>query len=339
MPERQKKSKKKHPHQQPRRQRGRAGPRVRIAIVGAGRLGTALGRAVARAGYRVELVVTKGAAGARKAGRLFGPGVLTLTSKQLGRLTSEQLARLTRCDLILIATPDDVIGVAAAQLSALFTVRFATGSHRRPARRVALHTSGAISSDILGPLREAGLAIGSLHPLVSVSDPVLGAELLRQAFFCVEGERAAVQRARSIVRDLGGQSFTIDARKKALYHAAAVTASGHVVALVDLAMEMLSRCGLSLPRARQVLLPLVKSTVENLATRAPAHALTGTFARADLATVRAHLTAIHSQKLGDALAAYLLLGKRSTDLARNAGADDYQLDEIKRLLDEVSRSL
>jgi predicted short-subunit dehydrogenase-like oxidoreductase (DUF2520 family) len=338
MPERQKKSKGKHAHHQPRR-RGRAGAPVRIAIVGAGRLGTALGRAVDRAGYRVEVVVTKRAAGARKAGRLLGPSVLTLTSRHLGRLTGEQLERLTCCDLILISTPDDVIGVAAAQLSALFKVRPATGFYPRQTRRVALHTSGALSSDILGPLREAGLAIGSLHPLVSVSDPVLGTELLRQAFFCVEGQRAAVQRARSIVRHLGGQSFTIDAGKKALYHAAAVMASGHLVALFDLAMEMLSRCGLSPHRARQVLLPLVKSTVTNLSTTAPAHALTGTFARADLSTVRAHLSAIESQKLGDALAAYLRLGKRSIDLARKAGADDNQLNRVEQLIRKALRGL
>jgi predicted short-subunit dehydrogenase-like oxidoreductase (DUF2520 family) len=311
--------------------------RVRIAIIGAGRLGAALGRALGRAGYRIEVVVTRRPAHARKAARLIGPGVLSLTPGQLGQLTSQQLDRLSRCDLILIATPDDVIGLAAAQFAALLKSGRRTSSDKGRVQRAALHTSGALSSEILGPLREAGFAIGSLHPLISVSDPVSGAELLRHAFFCVEGDRLAVRRARSIVRNLHGQSFKIDARKKGLYHASAVTASGHLVALFDIALEMLTRCGLSPPRARQVLLPLVKSTMANLSTKPPARALTGTFARGDLATVHRHLAAIESEQLRDALAAYLLLGARSVRLGQKAGANASELNKIAKLIKETAR--
>ena len=331
MQERRKKSKKK-PTQLRTRPGRRGDSRVRIAIIGSGRLGTALGRALGRAGYRVEIVVTRRAAQARKAARLIGSGVLSLTPGQLGRLTAEQLDRLNHCDLILIATPDNVIGLAAAQLTALLKAGRETSSDKAPVQRAALHTSGALSSETLNPLREAGFAIGSLHPLVSVSDPVLGAELLRHAFFCVEGDRLAVRRARSIARDLSGQSFTIDARKKGLYHASAVTSSGHLVALFDIALEMLTRCGLPPRRARQVLLPLVKSTIANLSTKPPARALTGTFARGDFATVSRHLAAIESEQLRDALAAYLLLGARSVRLGRKATANASELNKIDKLL-------
>jgi predicted short-subunit dehydrogenase-like oxidoreductase (DUF2520 family) len=336
MQERRKKSKKKSDQPRPRRDR-RGDSRVRIAIIGAGRLGAALGRALGRAGYRIEVVVTRRPAQARKAARLIGPGVLSLTPGQLGRLTREQLDRLSRCDLILIATPDDVIGLAAAQFAAQLKARRRTSSDKGRVQKTALHTSGALSSEILGPLREAGFAIGSLHPLISVSDPVLGAEMLRHAFFCVEGDRPAVRRARSIVRNLHGQSFTIEACKKGLYHASAVTASGHLVALFDIALEMLTRCGLSPPRARQVLLPLVKSTMANLSTKPPVRALTGTFARGDLATVRRHLAAIESEQLRDALAAYLLLGARSIRLGQKAGASASELNKIAKLIRETAR--
>jgi predicted short-subunit dehydrogenase-like oxidoreductase (DUF2520 family) len=337
MQERRKKSKKKSDQPQPRPGVERDS-RVRIAIVGAGRLGVALGRALGRAGYRIDVVVTRRPAQARKAARLIGPGVLSLTPGQLGRLTSEQLDRLSRCDLILIATPDDVIGLAAVQLTTLFKTRRRTSSDKGRVQRAALHTSGALSSEILGPLREAGLAIGSLHPLISVSDPVLGAEMLRHAFFCVEGDRLAVRRARSIVRKLRGLSFTIDARKKGLYHASAVTASGHLVALFDIALEMLTRCGLSPRRARQVLLPLVKSTIANISTKPPARALTGTFARGDSATVRRHLAAIESEQLRDALAAYLVLGARSVRLGRKAGASASELNKIAKLIAQTAHA-
>ncbi len=160
-----------------------------------------------------------------------------------------------------------------------------------------------------------------------------GAKNFGSAFFCVEGNAAAVAVARRLVRALGAQSFSISAEDKALYHAAAVMASGHMTALFDIAMEMLARCGLTKSRARKVLLPLLQSTLENLYTTDPAHALTGTFARADTATVRRHLAALHSGALPEALAAYQLLGRRSLRLAKEAGARPDALEEIARAIE------
>jgi predicted short-subunit dehydrogenase-like oxidoreductase (DUF2520 family) len=175
-----------------------------------------------------------------------------------------------------------------------------------------------------------------MHPLVSVSDARSGAEsLLRGAFFCTEGDAGAVRAARSIVRALGAQSFTISTTDKALYHAAAVMTSGHSVALFQTATELLARCGLTETRARRVLLPLLGSTLENLSTQTPARALTGTFARGDVSTVRKHLAALRSTKDRDALDVYALLGRRALRLAADGGADTSALEEIARLLDEV----
>jgi predicted short-subunit dehydrogenase-like oxidoreductase (DUF2520 family) len=122
-------------------------------------------------------------------------------------------------------------------------------------------------------------------------------------------------------------------KDKALYHAAAVMASGHVTALFDIAVEMLALCGLATGRAREVLLPLLRSTLENLYLSDPAHALTGTFARADAATVGRHLAALDAQEMKDALAVYRLLGLRSLKLAKAAGANVNALREIERLLE------
>jgi predicted short-subunit dehydrogenase-like oxidoreductase (DUF2520 family) len=126
----------------------------------------------------------------------------------------------------------------------------------------------------------------------------------------------------------------VSAEAKALYHAAAVTASGHVVALFDIATEMLTRCGLGEREARAILMPLVESTLVNLKEQEPASALTGTFARADVETVRRHLDAIHKETMKDALAAYTLLGKRSLKLAKQRGADAASLEAILKLLNE-----
>jgi predicted short-subunit dehydrogenase-like oxidoreductase (DUF2520 family) len=204
--------------------------------------------------------------------------------------------------------------------------------------RTALHASGACSSDALRSLRQAGFATGSMHPLVSVSNSIHGAESLCSAFFCIEGDTDAKRVARSLVADLGGESFAISTKDKVLYHAAAVMASGHVTALFDIATEMLTLCGLSRRRARTVFLPLLKSTLENLYVSDPARALTGTFARADAATVRRHLRVLGGTKLNDARAAYKLLGLRSLELARIAGARPDMLDEIARILKEAEAS-
>ncbi|HXM36383.1 MAG TPA: Rossmann-like and DUF2520 domain-containing protein [Pyrinomonadaceae bacterium] len=274
--------------------------RPAISIVGAGRMGGALALALGADGYSVESLVTRRLSHARRVASLLGPQTIALSDRELDKLPAS--------DLILIATPDDIIASVARKL--------ANAQNGIRGDRTVLHTSGALSSTALLPLAKAGFKTGSLHPLLSISDPASGANNLRGAFFCLEGERAALQVARRIVNDLGGRAFSIEAGNKALYHAAAVMASGHMTALFDIALEMLVRCGLSRRRAREVLLPLVQSAVANLAVMEPAEALTGTFARGDLATVQRHLAVLEEQALPAALAAYVLLGQRSLSLVR-----------------------
>jgi predicted short-subunit dehydrogenase-like oxidoreductase (DUF2520 family) len=161
-------------------------------------------------------------------------------------------------------------------------------------------------------------------------------KLLTQAFFSIEGESAAVKAAKSLVKALGGESFTIDSNHKALYHAAALTASPNMTALFDIAVEMLGVCGLQPKRARRILLPLVESTVANLAGQDPARALTGTFKRGDKATVLKHLAAIKRAQVPQALAAYLVLGQRSISMARKPSANPDALDEIARILSRAT---
>src|SRR5713226_5570076 len=324
----------------PRRAKPRLSRRKRkptVAIIGAGRLGNALGQALKNAGYRVEVVVARHGMSARRAARLFGKDAVGLTIRQLGELLPSQFDRLGRCDLMLISTPDDAIAPVAERLASLFNSR-KVGPQSVSARRVVLHTSGALAADVLSPLRSAGFATGSLHPLVSISDARFQSDAFRNAFFAIEGDQPAMRVASSVVRNLGGQSFSISPDAKALYHAAAVTASGHVVALFDIALEMLARCGLSRRRSRQILQPLLESTTRNLSTKDPRLALTGPFARGDVSTARRHLASIKSHKLPDALAAYILLGHRSLLLAGGQANRDGLARIAEMLLARASSS-
>ena len=307
--------------------------RPSVLIVGAGRLGTAMGLALKAKDYEIDVVVTRRLVAARQAASAFGPGTMALSAHQLVRFGTRLQDRLSRCSLVLIATPDDSIARIAEQLAVIFKSKSV-----RSQRRIALHTSGALSADVLRPLRSAGFATGSLHPLISISDSRSGSEKLASAFFSVEGDPKAVRVATSLVRDLGGRSFRIDSRHKALYHAAALTAAPNMTALFDIALEMLGRCGLSPQRARQVLLPLAKSTMANLATQNPAQALTGTFKRGDVSTVEMHLAALKSANLPEALAAYVLLGQRSLSLARRHHANRDGLDQIARILSRAANT-
>jgi predicted short-subunit dehydrogenase-like oxidoreductase (DUF2520 family) len=308
--------------------------RPRIAIIGAGRLGTAIGRALRGAGYQIELVVTQRAATARRAAKLISRTTKSARARDLYSGVDE-LARLGNSQLILISTPDDAVSQAAEQLTRWFHLNQRQQERPAPARRVALHTSGALPSSVLNPLRSAGFVIGSLHPLISIADAELPLEVFENSFFCVEGQRGATRVARTIVQDLKGNSFTIPTKSKSLYHAAAVMSSGHVVALLDIAIEMLARCGLPPGRAREVLLPLFMSNSANLAGKKPGEALTGPFARGDAATVRKHLAAMKSEKLEQAAAVYALLGKRALKLA-NSKSD--RSDQISRLLTQLQES-
>lgn len=293
-----------------------------VVIVGPGRLGQAFAIALQSSGYSIRAFVGRKQTRARKAVALLaessgrGDRVPTLA------LGIADLSKLPSTDLILISTPDDAIEETANRLA----IQKGGGG------RSVFHTSGALSSAALAPLAKAGFQTGSLHPLVSVSEPRSGAAALRGGFYCLEGDQAALRIARRIVGDLGGKSFSIRPESKALYHAAAVMASPHMVALFDLATEMLAACGVSKKGARQVLLPLVESTADNLKAMNTEQALTGTFARGDVATARKHLEALSGKQVTGALEVYKLLGLRSLELARERGLDAKLLKQLSKLL-------
>lgn len=306
--------------------------RLRISIIGAGRLGTTLGRALRRSGHRLDVVVAARSATARRAANAIDSRSLAATWSQFQDKHSGPYQRLFASDLIIIATPDAAIESVAGELAAVFGKHVGTSTRKS---RTVLHTSGAISSQILKPLRLDGLATGSLHPLVSVADVKSDPDIFRDIYFCVEGDARAIRVARMLVTQLGGRSFTIKPESKPLYHAAAVMTSGHVVALFDLALLMLRKCGLSAREAQRVLLPLLRSTTTNLDKNSTARALTGPYARGDFETARKHLIALDHPGLEDADEVYKILARHSVALGKTLKRrDDFQ--RLVRLLSSRS---
>lgn len=287
---------------------------MEISIIGAGRLGGALALALSKKNYTIRQLMTHHRDISAIANLISPPPEI------LSALSAKELAKLS-ADVVFITTPDSQIEALAQALAEKLT--------NKP---FVFHTSGALSSQVLQPLKDIGCRAGSLHPLVSVSDPVAGAESFCGAFFCIEGDSAAVTLAEQFIKDLEGTAFTVPTEFKTLYHASAVMASGHLIALLSLAVEMLATCGLSQAAAQKILLPLVESTVKNLSSQFPARALTGPFARADVETIKLHLETLRRNTSAETQEIYQQLGARSLHLAEEQGAEKENLAEMRKYL-------
>jgi predicted short-subunit dehydrogenase-like oxidoreductase (DUF2520 family) len=170
-------------------------------------------------------------------------------------------------DLLVLAVPDGSIAAVAASVEPV-------------ASTVVAHLAGSLGLDVLAPHARRA----AVHPLLALPNAAVGADrLLGGAWFAVAGDAIAEQ----LVAALGGRSFTVEDRDRAAYHAAAVIASNHLVALLD---QVSAVAPLGVPF--DAYLDLVRSTVENVAALGPVAALTGPAARGDAATIERHLAAL-----------------------------------------------
>jgi len=218
-------------------------------VIGPGRAGRSLSSSLTRAGW--------------------------LARPPLGR--DDELGDAARdVDLVVIATPDAVIGAVAAAI--------------RPSEStVVAHLAGSVGLEVLAPHPRRA----ALHPLRSI--PTADTDL-RGAWFAVAGDEI-VEHA---VRHLEGTFVQIADGDRSLYHAAACIASNHLVALLGQAERVAAAAGVPLA----AYLDLVRATVDNVERLGPSAALTGPVARGDRATVERHRAALASEELAayDAMA-------------------------------------
>ncbi len=283
-----------------------------VSIIGVGRVGGALALALPSDKYLIKDLIV------RDRNAWLGNSAIR---NRASRVTDLSKSDRLDTDTVIIATRDSEIAEIVSSIAG-----------RVSSETYVFHTSGSLSSSVLWPLKKAGSPIGSIHPLVSISDPEIGSSRFSGSYFCLEGDQDALNRGRTIVEDLRGISFSIDGDKKALYHASAVMACGHFVALVESSMELMVQCGLKKDDAKRVLLPLVASTLENIKVQSLPDALTGTFARRDVASFKRHLAAL--SELGDPRVQelYLLLGDISLDLTIEKGADPSEVAKFRQMI-------
>lgn len=264
----------------PRRKTGsamlpRMAQKPSIAIVGAGNLGTALGVALREAGYRIESIIARSA------------GNSVTRARRLARQTGSRVvldAGEVKARILWLCVPDGEIARAAVSLSEGFQ-----------GRGMVLHSSGVLGSEVLEPLRRKGVAVASVHPMMTFvrrSRPSLAG-----VSFAIEGDPVAVRAARRIVRDLGGEPYAISRKQKKAYHAWGTFASPLLTALVATTEQVAGLAGVSKKAARQRMLPILLQTVNNYGTLGAAAGFSGPIVRGDVETVRRHLEVLRTSRV------------------------------------------
>ena len=269
---------------------------MRIAIVGAGRVGTALGVLLGRAGHDVAAVA--GGAATRERATTWLPGIPVL----------EPIEAARRGELVLLAVPDDRIGAVAAVLAGDGAVG--------PGIWVA-HTSGARGLDVLAPVLDVGGRRLLLHPLQTFPDVERAIDTIPGCTVAITADdEGGFALGESLARDLRTSPFRLRDEVRPLYHAAAVFASNYLVAISGIAERLLREAGVPDPQA--ALRPLQAATLDNVGRLGAAEALTGPAVRGDFGTIARNLEAL-AATAPDTVPAYVALCRVALDLAEKAG--------------------
>jgi predicted short-subunit dehydrogenase-like oxidoreductase (DUF2520 family) len=243
-----------------------------IAIVGAGNLANALAVPLRRAGYRIESVVGRSKPASRTKARTL--------AREVAARASTELPKDSRATVVWFCVPDGGIRKASQSVRDQIDWR----------GRIALHSSGVMTSDELDALRRRGAFVASAHPLMTFvrrSRPTLAG-----VPFAIEGDSPAVRIARRVVKDLGGRGYSIQKKEKAAYHAWGTFVSPLLTALMATAEQVAHASGISEKQSRERMIPILRQTLENYATLGASAGFSGPIVRGDIETVKRHWRAL-----------------------------------------------
>ncbi|MBN2198876.1 MAG: DUF2520 domain-containing protein [Candidatus Aminicenantes bacterium] len=284
---------------------------MNIAIIGGGRLGGSLGRALSRRGFAIRAVCDRTAALAGRARRAVGAG----------RATTDPALAARAAEAVFLCLPDDALAGEARRLAR--AVRDWRG-------KTVFHCSGLLASEILAPLRERGAAVASFHPVQSFPKRGMEPDVFRGIFIGLEGGKAARALGRKIALRLGARPIVLRPAAKPLYHAACSLASNHGLILFHLAAGLMARTGMSRRTAERVLGPLAQGTLRNVKTFGSDKALTGPVLRGDIAAVRRHLEVLRADS--SLRRVYKLLAREGLKIARDSSLEEKTARTLSRLL-------
>jgi len=242
-----------------------------LAIVGAGRAGSALAIAAHEAGCHVAAVASRRGEVARLLAHTVG-----------ARTVGTPLEAVASADLTLLAVPDGAIVSVAATIAAC---------GRSLRGRGVVHLGARFGPGVIASLRGVGAEVGVLHPLQALAGPA-SAALLAGASFRIDATGVLRERLLGFVAALGARPLAIDPRQATLYHAAAVLAGNAPLALLEEATRLLEAAGVGRAQAHEALAALLEGAARNARRAGAAAALTGPVARGDTDAISAHLEAL-----------------------------------------------
>lgn len=264
-----------------------------VAIVGSGSLATFLASSLHRAGFNVAEIISRETPRSLRNAR-------SLAAEVGARAITTPSAKLN-ANVLWLCVPDREIRNAALSLSERLRVLKQESSREtsearlekkssereKPRLKVAFHSSGALSSRELEPLRQAGVATASVHPLMTFV-PYTNPSLTGVPF-ALEGDAEATRSADQIVRKLGAKTVSVSASNKSAYHAWATLASPLFLAFLVTLEEAALAAGIKRRDARAMSLPIIRQTLENYSRLGSAHSFSGPIIRGDVQTVAQHL--------------------------------------------------
>ncbi|WP_133136340.1 Rossmann-like and DUF2520 domain-containing protein [Legionella rowbothamii] len=252
---------------------------MRCNIIGAGRLGKNLARALNSAQLISTLTVcNRSLESAKHACEHIGSG-----------LAVSQVKQLPEADITWLCCNDDAIPQVVAELL--------QEANLKPGNFI-VHSSGVLNSSLLAPLKHLGCSIASFHPLKAFKIGSIDAAAFHQVDCVLEGDTAVCNWLKKSFSQLGAYVSNLHPENKALYHAAACIASNYLVTLIAYSEELLLKAGLSLEQARRMLINLAQSNIHNIQqVTAINEALTGPLARGDINTINLHLEALKNPQL------------------------------------------
>jgi predicted short-subunit dehydrogenase-like oxidoreductase (DUF2520 family) len=280
-----------------------------VAVLGPGRVGTAVALGLAHAGYDIVAVAGRGRADLERFLERFHE------ARVLGAADAARTA-----DLVVVAVPDDALEGLVRAVARRDGVR--EGSRW-------IHVSGGHGLAVLELARLAGARVAACHPAQTFPDPDTGYASLPGSAWAVTAGPEDVGWASVLVTDLRGTPVAVGEGSRTLYHAGLTVGSNATASVVTLARDLLLGAGVDDPG--RVLGPLVSASATNAAAQG-ADALTGPVRRGDAGTVRRHLAELQTV-LPEAVDAYLTLARLMLRHARRAGLDAAAAAAVEAVLD------
>lgn len=290
----------------------------KIAIIGIGRLGTSLARALREINCDVIALSDINRERAIECARICGDSTNYYQVHFLPRQVS----------MIFLTVPDDQIKAAADQLLDCPALDEET---------VVLHTSGAVTSDVLSALKPKTELLASVHPVQTFTGAEEDWKKLYEIYYGVEGHPKALTRLDKVLTKLRGKTFAIPAKYKSLYHLGCVFASNYLLTVIHAATRAFGKFGVEEETAIRILEPLIMASTDNASKAGVSGSATGPITRGDVGTIERHLRELE-QHAPELVKAYKSLGLILVDVVKeNNQLSAEEISRLENLLSDEAR--